>query len=181
MLFELFGSMSFFQIAALATVAFSVLVYYLARARSQRSDFSLLDGMIVAISVAILAIITIPFVEEHKRDAQVAAMMQNLHSLRSRIELYKTQHNGSSPIVYDGTLPQMMRKTNQFGEIGKDGRKYRLGPYLSSGVPLNPLTNSSMVNKVDSFPPNAAMSKAGWLYHEETGQIVPDIPEFLNK
>lgn len=173
--------MSYFQIAAVATVAFSILIYYIARTRSQRSDFSLLDGMIVAIAVAILAIVAIPFIEEQKHDAEVAAMMQNLHSLRSRIELYKTQHNGSPPILYEGTLPQMMKKTSQFGEIGDDKRIHHFGPYLSGGMPINPVTNSSVINQTDSFPPIKASSEGGWLYHEETGQIAPDIPEYLTR
>ena len=71
--------------------------------------------------------------------------------------------------------------TNAQGRPGVPGSKYPFGPYLHNGVPVNPITGRSIVTATDTFPPTAQSGNGGWLYHESTGQIAPDLAQFLDR
>ena len=61
------------------------------------SCFTLVEVLIVVVIMAILAATIIPQFSDSTRDAKVSTTTFNLHTLRSQIELYKTQHNGIVP------------------------------------------------------------------------------------
>ena len=108
-----------------------------------------------------------------------STLLQNLRTFRSQIELYKLEHGGELPVAYQGSFPQLIRPTNAAGLPGKKGSKYPYGPYFRQGIPANPLTGRSIVTLTDDFPPTSPSGNGGWLYHQLTGQIVPDAADFL--
>lgn len=149
--------------------------------RSGKSEFTLVDAVILAVVVAIVGAFGIPLIEKTSGRAQRTAVLQNLHTLRSQIELYKVEHGGAAPVLYQNTFPQLIRATNAAGIPGEPGEKYPYGPYLRTGVPVNSITGCSIVTLTDTFPPKAATDNGGWIYHQETGQIAIDLQEFLTQ
>ena len=164
---------------ALASVA--VIGYMLSRIQSGKTELTVMNAMILAIIVAILGAAAIPIIEMTSRQAKTSALLQNLATLRSQIELYKLDHRNHPPVLYEGTLPQLIRSTNGDGVPGEAGNEHPYGPYLRTGVPVNPLTGCSIVMPTDAFPPKAASGSSGWLYHQPTGQIAADLEGFLER
>ncbi len=149
--------------------------------RSGKAEFTVLNAVILAIVVAIAGGVGIPLIEKASSRAQHTALLQNLHTLRSQIELYKAEHGGEAPVLYQNAFPQLIRATNAEGIPGEPGSKYPYGPYLRAGVPLNAITGRSIVTPTDTFPPTAPSGNGGWIYHQETGRIAIDLEEFLTK
>jgi type II secretory pathway pseudopilin PulG len=160
--------------------AVAVLGYLVSRARNGRTELTLLDAIIVAVVTAIVGATAIPLLEAASYRAKLSVLRENLHTLRSQIELYKIEHGGQPPVVYEGGLPQLLRPTNADGVPGERGSKFPYGPYLPHGIPVNPITGRSIVTPCETFPPLAPTSNGGWLYHQPTGRIVPDLEGHLN-
>jgi general secretion pathway protein G len=165
--------------ATVALAAMAVLGYLVTHARHGRTEFTLMDALILAVVVAIAAAAGIPLLEAASRRAQTSVLRENLRTLRSQIELYKLEHHGQPPVLSEGTLPQLIRATNAAGATGEPGGKHPLGPYLRGGVPVNSVTGRSIVTPTDVFPPAAPSGNGGWIYHQATGQIAADLKEFL--
>jgi general secretion pathway protein G len=161
--------------------ALTVLGPMLNPTRKGKAEFTLVNAVILAVMVAIGGAFGIPLVEKASDRAKRAALLENLHTLRSQIELYKVEHGGEPPVVYQNTFPQLIRATNAQGLPGETGSKYPYGPYLHGGVPVNPVTGRSIVTLTDSFPPAAASGNGGWIYHQQTGRIAADLDEFLDQ
>jgi general secretion pathway protein G len=151
------------------------------RARHGRTNLTVIDAVLLIVVIAIVCATAVPLIEAANRRAQQSTLAQNLHTLRSQIEMYKAEHGGRPPVLHEGTLPQMLQPTNADGVPGPAGNKYPCGPYLRSGVPLNPVTGRSVITAVQTFPPTATSGNGGWLYHQETGQIIPDLDEHLGQ
>ena len=138
-----------------------------------------MNAAILATAFALGAAFGVPVVNSVMHNANVAALQQSLGSFRAEIKNYQNDHGENSPSLADGGLPQMVRPTDKDGSIGNAGRDHPLGPYLRGGIPVNPMTGRTIITKTDTFPPTKPSGNRGWLYHEETGQIVPDVAEFL--
>lgn len=151
------------------------------RIRNGKAELTAMNAIILAIIIAILGATAIPLVEKSSRQAKSTTLLQNLRTLRTQIELYKLEHNRRVPLLYEGTFPQLIRTTNVKGEPGPPGRKHPYGPYLSSGMPVNPITGRSIVTSTDAFPPDKASGNGGWLYHQQTGRIAADVPQYLSE
>jgi general secretion pathway protein G len=150
-------------------------------ARSGKTEFTLVDAVTLAVVVAIAGAIGIPLIEKASGRAGHTVVLQNLRTLRSQIELYKAEHGGEPPVLYQNTFLQLIRATNAKGIPGEPGSKYPYGPYLHGGVPVNPVTGRSIVTATDTFPPTAPSGNGGWIYHQKTGRIAIDLEEFLEK
>jgi len=115
--------------------------------------------------------------------AGIASLHYNTLTLRAQLSFYASEHGGKYPgISIDengrGSLPQLLSTTNAKGEIGT-GDEYRLGPYLHS-MPENALWkwgDSHSVYELKNWPPRGGERKSGWLYHQESGTIVPNLRE----
>jgi general secretion pathway protein G len=150
-------------------------------ARHGRTNLTVIDAVLLAVVIAIVCATAVPLIEAASRRAKDSTLAQNLHTLRSQIELYKAEHGGQPPLLHEGTLPQMTQPTNADGVPGPVGGKYPFGPYFRTGVPVNPFTGRSVIVAAATFPPTAASGNGGWLYHQETGQIVPDLEAYLGQ
>ncbi len=142
---------------------------------------TVVDVAIFAIVAVIASAVSIPIVERATESAQQSALLESLHTLQTQIDVYKLQHRGRPPVLHNGSLPQLYRSTDAHGQIGPAGKKFPLGPYLRGGIPLNPMTERSIVTPVDTFPPTAPSGNGGWLYHQPTGQIAIDIADYLDR
>jgi general secretion pathway protein G len=175
----LIGNLHLPVTVGLASIA--SLGYLVSRARHGVKQFTLFDVVAVVLLMAIVTATSVPLLEAAAAGAKQTALMENLHTLRSQIELYRLQHGGEPPVLYQGTLPQLVQATDVTGIPGWPGKRYPYGPYLSKGITANALTGRSVVTATESFPPKAASGAGGWLYHQPTGQIAIDLPEMLNQ
>lgn len=147
--------------------------------RRNNREFTLVDGLILVALMVIVSGTAVPIVESLSGRAKASAALQNLHTFRAQIELYKVEHGGRPPLLYEGGFPQLTSRTNEQGIPGESGTNFPFGPYLRAGVPVNPLTNANTVSPVDTFPPKKPSGNGGWLYHQETGQIAIDVEGYL--
>ena len=167
--------------AAAVVAGLASLGYVVARLQLGQRRFTLLDAVTVVLLMAIVTAAAVPLLDAASYGAKQSALLQNLYTLRSQIALYKQEHGGDPPVLYQGTLPQLLQATDASGVPGPRGSQHPFGPYLPLGIPGNPLTNRSLVTPIDAFPPTAASSNGGWLFHQETGQIAIDLPDMLNR
>lgn len=146
--------------------------------RSSRRGFTLVEVMIVVVTIAILAAVAIPSLSEHTKSAKHHTAKFNLHEVRALIELYRQQHAGKLP---SATLAEMSVRTNSAGATG-NGALYLFGPYWTE-MPPNPITGSAVVRVAASNPPGGASGAvdAGWLYHAASGGIWIDDDELLEE
>src|SRR5262245_3869485 len=130
----------------------------------RRSAFTLIEVLIVVVIMAILAATIIPQFTDSTKDAKASTVQFNLHTLRSQIQLYRTQHNGLAPT---GTLAELLTSTDP---AGASPGPY--GPYLRE-VPLNPFSNSKSVKVITNDPAAAGdvTGSGGWLYNTTTGGV----------
>ena len=142
----------------------------------RKSGFTLVEVLIVVVIMAILAATIIPQFTDSTSDAKASTIKFNLHTLRSQIELYKTQHNG---VVPTGTLVELTKNTDIDGNQGT-GSAYPYGPYIRQ-IPDNPFTNSNTVTVITNDPAVAAdvTGTGGWLYNATTGGIWIDHADYV--
>lgn len=129
-----------------------------------RTGFTLVEVLMVAVILAILAVIVIPQFSDASTDVKMSALRATLHTIRSQLELYKAQHNGSYPTAAD-FVSQMTQKTDVSGATAADG-KY--GPYLQS-MPPNPIDDNATVG-------NTQDGSGGWAYDAATGTFKSNDP-----
>jgi general secretion pathway protein G len=165
--------------ASILLGAVVAVAYLLGSARHRGLQLTMLDVLVVVAIMAVSTALAMPLLNAAQAGASSTALQQNLRTLRSQIELYKIEHGGNAPLLYEGTFPQLTNTTNAAGVPGPPGEEYHLGPYLPGGVPANPYTGVCTVTPTDTFPPTAATGVGGWLYHQETGRIAPDLEEHL--
>jgi type II secretory pathway pseudopilin PulG len=142
-----------------------------------RSHKLLFEISIAAILLAILGALIAPHVVGASEEARGVALLADLQTVRSRLEVYKAQHRGQYP-DRDFVL-QMTAYSNADGETG-DARSpdHPYGPYLPA-IPPNPFTQSERVRVVNSprtrfLPP---MEDAGWWYNLATGEFRADLTD----
>jgi len=126
--------------------------------------FTLVEVLMVAVILAILAVIVVPQFSDASSDVKISALRSTLHTVRSQLELYKAQHNGNYPTASEW-VNQMTKKTDVNGITAAEG-KY--GPYLQS-VPTNPIDDNDTVGPDQN-------AGGGWAYDEQTGTFKSNDP-----
>ncbi len=126
------------------------------------SGFTLVEMLIVAIILAILAAVVIPQFGESAQDVKLSVVKATLHTVRSQLELYRLQHNITYPLLASWS-DQMTGKTDADGTANPAG-KY--GPYLLA-MPVNPMDDSSAIDATQD-------GDGGWAYNQTTGVFQAD-------
>lgn len=142
----------------------------------RNKGFTLVEVLIVVVIMAILAATIIPQFSDSSKDAKNSSARFNLHTIRSQVELYKSQHDGRVP---SAGIVELTQSTNSTGTVGT-GSSFPYGPYITT-IPTNPFTGSNTVRAATSNPPSAASgaTDAGWLYHAASGKVWLDNSAFL--
>jgi type II secretion system protein G len=136
--------------------------------KKRKRGFTLVEVLIVVVILAILAATIIPKYTDSTEEARSSNARYNLHVLRSQIELFKAQHNGTAPSEAQ-IVNQLTQQTDLDGTPNPGVGAY--GPYLQM-IPMNPFNNdSTIVDAGGTIPPVAEAASGGWLYDEATGQI----------
>jgi general secretion pathway protein G len=153
-----------------------------------KSGFTLVEILIVVVILGILAAIVIPQFTGASTEAKESALVSDLQSIRSQIELYKIQHNDILPgeILLTGGSVQaataitfvnaLTLKTDQYGNVGTDTLVNRFGPYMQK-LPENPFSNATtpVVTDKSEGPSSVEVNgtagddSAGWNFITDAG------------
>lgn len=169
--------------------------------KALQRGFTLVELLIVAIILAILAAIVVPQFASTTGDAQVAALKSNLAAVRGAIDLYYQQHGsfpafaastggtctggtaGSGAVATQAALnEQLTRYSNAAGQTCSRpvGTSFPFGPYLKGAqIPANPVTGSSTVLIVPAgdaaagdLGMQATVASGGWRYDVVSGKFI---------
>ncbi len=156
--------------------------------------FTLVELLIVVVILGVLAAVVIPQFADSSDSAREAALKSNLGTLRSAIELYKSDHGdypglnassgGTGCTGNDGTgaansqqalIDQLTRYTDSNGaSCDESVANFIYGPYIKKGVPDNPYTASSDF-AMDATTALGGLSASGteaWRYSDDTGELI---------
>ena len=126
-----FGSAVNLPITVTAVVAWlSSLIYVAVRFRRGRRRFSIVNAIVMVLLMATVSAGAMPLVVAAVYRTKDTAVLANPQCVRSQIAQYKLEHNGEPPILYQGTLPQLLQATNAEGMPGPPGKDRPYGPYL---------------------------------------------------
>ncbi len=160
----------------------------------QQSGFTLVELLIVAIILAILAAIIVPQFASTTTDAQESALRANLSGLRSATDLYRQQHgeypgvttavggtcSGTPGTGVGGTQQaiedQLTRYSNMAGQTcSLPDTGFQFGPYIQEDVlPTNPITGSGLfaIIATGNLEMTADGAGLGWKYDSAAGKIM---------
>lgn len=142
-------------------------------ARARTAGFTLVELLIVVIILAVLAAVVIPNFNGTSLASKEAALQANLQAMRQAIALYRVQHNE----IYPGQagwaefVTQLTSKTNAAGAVGTG----TYGPYLRTGIPDNPFTDSND-GKIAATLPAGPSGTEAYCYTPEIGEIRANNP-----
>jgi len=121
--------------------------------------FTLVELIIVAVILGILALVVVPQFSEAGSDTEMSALKASLQTVRSQLELYKVQHDFTYPKLATWE-DQMTKKTDADGTVNPAGK---FGPYLTQ-MPINPIDQKSDLSATQD-------GSGGWAYDENTGSF----------
>ena len=160
---------------------------------NRQSGFTLVELLIVAIILAILAAIIVPQFASTTVDAQESALRSNITSMRAAVDLYRQQHtvypgkNASSTGACTGVkgtglvdseqavIDQLTRYSNSTGgtcNLPEAG--YDFGPYIQDDdLPENPITGVKTVAiETSGNLVMSAAAAAGWKLDVLSGKMI---------
>jgi general secretion pathway protein G len=143
-------------------------------ARKRIQGFTLVEILIVVVILGILAAIVIPQFSTASDAARASSTLSQLQTVRSQLELYKTQHKGSYPALADmwTNLIEASDVDGATNGTNQPDAAHPFGAYLQK-EPLNPF----MVSKTLAAAPADGV---GWQYNELTGEIKMVLPATAN-
>jgi general secretion pathway protein G len=144
-----------------------------------KSGFTLVEILIVVVILGILAAIVIPQFTNASTEARESALVSDLQSVRSQIELYKIQHNNDAlPGAGTATFNECMEGyTDKNGAVVAQGTAGALGKYMEK-IPVNPFStqdtvaNPALLVRVDGAA--AGANTHHWRFDSTTGAFQAD-------
>jgi general secretion pathway protein G len=160
------------------------------KGRKKTAGFTLVEVLVVVIIIGVLAAIVIPQFVGVSTDAKESALTANCSALRSAIEFYYHQHNGTYPGAKDsadGTAAgsdavavssfsaQLTQYSNSSGVTSTtlNRTNFPYGPYIKKGIPSNPINTKSTVEVIYGSEtwPAAADDNTGWVFDPASGMF----------
>jgi type II secretory pathway pseudopilin PulG len=143
------------------------------------SGMTLVEILIVAMVLLILAMVTAPHLARATQDARESALCADCTSAQRQIDRYRLEHGGLGPECdEDGETDFanfVLRLTTPTDRSGKLNASGAYGPYLPQW-PENPFCDESIADKVvvgkTSVSPRSGSS--GWHFCTVTGKLYPN-------
>jgi type II secretion system protein G len=104
--------------------------------RKNESGFTLVELMVVAIIVAILAAVAIPLMMGNKDRAMATEAQAGLGTIRTAMQVYKAEHGGYPSADSGKTMDQVTTLTVKNGDL--DGKYFK-----TTGYTLTTVTSSN--------------------------------------
>lgn len=137
------------------------------RKRHKSHGFSMLELVIVIVILGIIAAIAIPRMSRGSEGAAESALKANLAVLRSAVDLFVAEHNGTVPtaVSIENALIQYSDKLGTAFSATKDATHY-FGPYVRKipPLPVGAKKGNAGIAAVDG-------AGVGWIYDASTGGI----------
>jgi type IV pilus assembly protein PilA len=131
-----------------------------------KKGFSLVELVIIAAILGIMAAIIVPQFQSQSSQAKKAVAKDHLRMLRSAIELYTAQHGGIPP-GYENNNPSNSPSSSVFlTQMMISGNYIRKMP----ANPFNNLETIMMIGNNEPFPQNP-VDGYGWVYQPATKNI----------
>ncbi len=134
----------------------------------RRGAFTLIELLIVVVLLSVLAVV-VPHISGAGEETRSSALVTELLNVRSKIQLYKYQHDDQFPAVTGETpadfLRRMTEKTTAKGDAGNE-----FGPYVGS-IPVNPFNDLATV-RIDGAA--AGANTDGWRFDTVSGKFEAD-------
>jgi general secretion pathway protein G len=149
----------------------------------RKKAFTLIEVILVVTILGILAAIALPTFQGHIASARESAAKDSLRTIRTQIELYKLQHDGTPPGYVNGSgAPtalmqlQFTATTTVTGAVSPStipSAPYVNGPYIKKlpENPFNKLSNITYVAEATAFSDAVDGTSSGWLYKKETSEF----------
>ena len=126
---------------------------------ARSTGFTFVEILIVVIILASLAALVVPQFGQASVDPDLAALSATLQTVRTQLQYYMVQHDGSFPSFADWDK-QMLGQSRPDGALSNRGS---CGPYLLQ-IPANPLDGSRTISPTQD-------GTGGWTYDEQTGHF----------
>lgn len=132
--------------------------------------FTLVEILIVAAIIGILAAIVIPEFQDYLQQAKESAAKETLQITRNAIERYAAKNGGIAPGYLGNNTEAPMLEVEFYLRMLKDS-------YIITRPknPFNNLTTIKMINNADELPA-AATGAYGWIYKPLTKTFKMDWP-----
>lgn len=131
-----------------------------------KKGFSLVELVIIAALLGIMAAIIVPQFQSQSSQAKKAVAKDHLRMLRSAIELYTVQHRGIPPGYEDNNPLNTPSSAVFLTQMMISGSYIRKMP----ANPFNNLETIMMVGNNESFP-QKPVDGYGWVYQPATKDI----------
>lgn len=144
--------------------------------------FSLIELAIVVAIIGMLASMVISRTAGRTSEASIAATDANNALLVEAITRYYAEHQGLFPTgTGTNVARRLMAYTDKSGNLSASRTApYMFGPYIVAIPPLSvgPKAGNAKIgiDNANSPPESNAGLDAGWVYNQNTGEIVPNIP-----
>jgi prepilin-type N-terminal cleavage/methylation domain-containing protein len=136
-----------------------------------RKAFSLVELMIVAAIIGILAALSVPYLHNHAAEAKEAAARDNLRILREAIRFYAVHHGDTAPGYPGNDRNAAPTEDSLRLQLIVDAKYLRTIP----PNPFNKLDTVRIIGNADAFPAQAT-GDYGWIYQPAAGNIRVDWP-----
>lgn len=133
--------------------------------------FSLVELVIVVVILGIIAAIAIPRMSRGAQGAVESRLRSDLAVLRSAINLYAAEHNGTFPTVGSFSAQLTGYTDIDGGTSATKTGAFIYGPYIETIPALSVGSNKGKSGVAAANGPTI-----GWLYTAGTGGITPNLP-----